>query len=520
MTNKLNICLVKSEYTAFDQIVEAGTTFIEIDGVGTFYVEESHVRRPNWVRDFFGSALDGKFKLLNASSKGVLLTRIDVGGEQRIFAVVFGHGRYLLKDGVIEDRFGLKVVLNTVVPTSLRSIDKLTLGSVPKQSREQISRAGAAANFGIDIEEDLLSAVTGSSKDPRLGKTISGKDALSVSVKVNAPEIHGFLQVCFDRYKAEDYKADFDWIDQIKDLRDRRTIGKLDTILIQRLKDRLLDKIWMAPPDILDWVDVKGFRYAKRKLAKIRLDLNVNEFLTEMGNVDIDLNTLTNTSVFAISTTTADVSANWTAYRCIYAELEYDEKIFVLHNGKWYEVAKSFTDEVIKAFNETADSKIELPDYAHDDEGAYNKALPALIASSHCMDCNFIMHGGGHNKIEFCDLLTADKRLIHVKGYSGSQQLSHLFSQGVVAGELFVQDASFRQKLNDKLPAAHKLANVITRPNPSEYEIVFAIISKSKNPLDIPFFSKVSLRNTRRRLEGYGYRVAKKKISRPDTVVT
>jgi hypothetical protein len=56
-TNKLNICLVKSEYTAFEQIVEAGTTFIEIDGVGTFYVEESYVRRPSWVHDFFGNAL-------------------------------------------------------------------------------------------------------------------------------------------------------------------------------------------------------------------------------------------------------------------------------------------------------------------------------------------------------------------------------------------------------------------------------------------------------------------------------
>jgi uncharacterized protein (TIGR04141 family) len=459
-TNKLNICLVKSEYTAFDQIVAAGTTFIEIDGVGTFYVEESHVRRPSWVRDFFGKALDGKFKLLNASSKGVLLTRIDVEGEQRIFAVVFGHGRYLLEDGVVEDRFGLKVVLNTVVPTSLRSIDKLTLGSIPKQSREQISRAGAAANFGIDIEEDLLGAVTGYSKDPRFGKTISGKDALSVSVQVNATEIRGFLLVCFDRYKAEDYKVDFDWIDQIKDLRDLKIIGTLDTILIQRLKDKLLDKIWMAPPDILNWVDVKGFRYAKRKRAKIRLDLDVNEFLAELGDVDIDLNTLTNTSVFAISATTEDVSAYWSAYRCIYAELEYGGKIFVLHNGKWYEVAKSFTDVVIKAFNETADSRIELPDYAHDDEGAYNEALPALIANSHCMDCNFIMHGGGHNKIEFCDLLTADKRLIHVKRYSGSQQLSHLFSQGVVAGELFVQDASFREKLNDKLPAAHNLERV------------------------------------------------------------
>jgi hypothetical protein len=43
-TNKLNICLVKSEYTNLDQIVEAGTTFIEIDGVGTFYVEESRAK--------------------------------------------------------------------------------------------------------------------------------------------------------------------------------------------------------------------------------------------------------------------------------------------------------------------------------------------------------------------------------------------------------------------------------------------------------------------------------------------
>ena len=90
-------------------------------------------------------------------------------------------------------------------------------------------------------------------------------------------------------------------------LRDRKTTGELDTILIQRLKDRVLDKIWMAPPDILDWVDVKGFRYAKRKQAKIRLDLDLKEFLAELSNVDIDLNTLTNTLVFAISAATEDV---------------------------------------------------------------------------------------------------------------------------------------------------------------------------------------------------------------------
>ena len=93
--------------------------------------------------------------------------------------------------------------------------------------------------------------------------------------------------------------------------------------------------------------------------------------------------------------------------------------------------------------------------------------------------------------------------------------MSHLFFQGAVAGELFVADAAFRRKLNEKLPDGHKLADATARPAAGDYEIVFAVISDSLKPLDIPFFSKVSLKNAKRRLEGYGYgKVAIKKIQR------
>jgi len=104
---------------------------------------------------------------------------------------------------VTEDRFGLKVVLNAVDPESLRSIDKTALGSVPKQSREQMSRASTADTFGIDIEQDLVNAVTGRSRDPQLGKTISGRDALSASVKVDVTDIKEFLRVCLAQYQAK-----------------------------------------------------------------------------------------------------------------------------------------------------------------------------------------------------------------------------------------------------------------------------------------------------------------------------
>jgi uncharacterized protein (TIGR04141 family) len=92
---------------------------------------------------------------------------------------------------------------------------------------------------------------------------------------------------------------------------------------------------------------------------------------------------------------------------------------------------------------------------------------------------------------------------------------SHLFFQGAVSGELFVSDGEFRARLNRELPRGYKLTNPkASRPNASQYEIVYAIISRSVNPLDMPFFSKVSLRSARRRLTSYGYSVTKKKIQK------
>jgi uncharacterized protein (TIGR04141 family) len=187
-----------------------------------------------------------------------------------------------------------------------------------------------------------------------------------------------------------------------------------------------------------------------------------------------------------------------------------------LNNGKWYEVAESFAKQVQDDFNNMPESEIVLPDYAHDNEGAYNEALPTTLAGSLCMDCKVVPYGGGHSTIEFCDVITSEKQLIHIKHYSGSAQLSHLFNQGVVSGELFISDSAFREKLNEKFSEEYKLTDTTVRPNPGEYEIVFAIISKSQNPLDIPFFSKVALRNAWRRLRGFGYSVTKKKIFNND----
>ena len=61
-------------------------------------------------------------------------------------------------------------------------------------------------------------------------------------------------------------------------------------------------------------------------------------------------------------------------------------------------------------------------------------------------------------------------------------------------------------------PTHIKISNEADRPAASDYQVIFAIISSSDSDLELPFFSKVSLRNATRRLETYGYTVALQKI--------
>ena len=156
---------------------------------------------------------------------------------------------------------------------------------------------------------------------------------------------------------------------------------------------------------------------------------------------------------------------------------------------------------------------VKLPPYGAKKEPEYNEYIAINYANDFdLMDTKTIHIGGGRSSIEFCDLFS--KQLIHVKKYGGSSVLSHLFQQGVVSGELFISSDIFRGKVNDRLSNDYKLENVKNRPNSTEYEICFAIMSDVPGDLHLPFFSKVVMKNAVKRLRAYGYKVTKKKIPR------
>lgn len=507
--------MIKPEFQRLEDIADSNQDSRSIEGVGSFLFEESHTNTPGWVRGFFGDALTGDLRIFTASARGMLIVPVRRGRSTTNFAVSFGVGRFLLKDGVIEERFGLKVVLNSADENSFRSIDKTTLGSVPKHSREQMSRDVTPAEFGIDIEQDLISLVTARSRDERLGKIITGKDALYLSAKVDVTNIVEFLSYCLERYESEDYKTNFDWIDQIAEVRNKRIEEELNGLLVERMNADNLDKIWMAVPEVVNWPDISGFRYLQAKRADLEDDLDMRKFIDAFQGREITIEDLKSAPIFSISAQDGEPLSRWSALACTYAEIGLRRKIYILNNGKWYEIARDFTVAVQRDFDAVGEAAFDLPEYVSGDELTYNTtAARSLAGGACCMDQKLISHGGGHNKIEFCDIFTRGKKIIHVKKYGGSSVLSHLFAQGVASGELFVGDPEFRRKLNALLPVGQKFSNSRTRPDPREYEIVYAIISKSNNPLDIPFFSKVSLRNAKRHLSNYGFPVTKKKISK------
>jgi uncharacterized protein (TIGR04141 family) len=117
--------------------------------------------------------------------------------------------------------------------------------------------------------------------------------------------------------------------------------------------------------------------------------------------------------------------------------------------------------------------------------------------------------------IEFCDLFTLQRDLIHVKRYGASSVLSHLFAQGVVSGELFASTQAFRSEVRRRLPRSHRhLVEPKERPANQAYRVIFAIISEqSGQALSLPFFSRVNARNAIRRLMGLGYRIGLAKIA-------
>ena len=479
---------------------------------GRLYVAPSDDRRPGWVSFFEGAAAIDPAIARNASTAAVWLLEV----EGRQFALTFGYGRNLLKPGVYEEDFGLRVTLNAVDPDKIKAIDRMTLDAVAQQSRIQAIRDANMSEFGLDVEQDLLRAVTGAPVDEAtLGHRLTGRDALQLTVPIEISAISPLLSRLLIEHAKDDFRTRFPWIEQIHEVDDPTRKAELDLQLIGKLKKQTLDGVWLAVPEMIDWESLAGFKYRSPKKALLHDDIHALTFLSEVGNPDeIDEYALKKRyHITAIANDSEAVVKQWPVYRCFYCEVTDGPETFLLNNGRWFRIATDFVKRINDAVNQITDSDLELPPYQDKSEPSYSRRVAETSAGILAlMDSKLVGSASLPNRIEFCDLYSAARHVVHLKRYSSSSALSHLFAQGVVSAKLFLNEIDFRRELNGILPLSHRLADADARPVASNYKIVFGIISKSKKKLVLPFFSRVNLKNAHSSLRGMGFEVALCKI--------
>jgi uncharacterized protein (TIGR04141 family) len=474
--------------------------------IGTLYTKSKPVTKPGWMKNLAGATITPDPQLKSAFSSAVLV----VHGKDRVFALTYGYGRSMLVEDAWEQDFGLKVVLNSIDPKKIRQIERSSFDSLLQNTSAQSVREAAVDEFGLDVEQDVIRSLRGASKISGLGDQIRGRDSLHLHLASELDSLHSLLDQTIAEYSKKEYRKVFPFIDKMAEIRSPEHIAKLDKMLIKRVTENAPEKIWMALPVVIQWYDGSYLRYSSDQQKEPRQDIFLAEYKATLPpDVTMTIEMLKKHRISLFGADGQDIES-WRVYRCIYCEVESGKSRFILNNGKWYQVDQDYVNEIQKFYESIPESKVNLPLYNHKSEGDYNK-FAAAETSFGLMDKEIIsIPNRGRVQVEFCDLYDRSGRMIHVKRYSGSSELSHLFAQGVVSGEMFLDDRKFRELVNEKLTNKDKLGSTDSQPDAKKYEIVFAVISSSTKAgrKDIPFFSKVNLRSAAQRLRGRGYRVS------------
>ncbi len=518
----INLYLLKQDVSTFSDAVKGApeqTDLININqGSGKLYYKNVPEAEPKWVKKLKIYCQNEEFKLTSSSCSALIL--IKPAKVSRFFALTYGYGRNLLKPELIEDGFGLRIALNVVNHEKIKSIDVKNLDTVIKNVRMDNSKETDFGSFGANIERDILNGVVGVRQSPEVfeySEKIYGKDALRISAVVSISELPIFCQEMFKIYNSEEYKKHFRWIDHIKIIRDKVLLEKLNHQMINAIHKEEYEKVWMTPPEIIDWYDKEGFSYTPN--GKIYEDIGFGSLLEGKNKtlVDIDLEFLSSSSVHYHCSSQQAPQLHWSVYKCIYSEIDIGQERFILVGGNWYSIDKEYLRNTNTQLKEIKDyvGKINFIKYAQLNEEQYNKDLCLANAERATLfDRQNIPYGGGHSSIEFCDVYFDDKQFIHVKRYSGSSTLSHLFFQGLTPAYLLKAEQLFLKKVNIKL-REKKVKEIKSDFDPSSYEVVYAIAvaSEKKDIRDIlPFFSKVTLVHAAKELSAYGYKVSIKSI--------
>lgn len=520
-TQRLTIFLLRDVDEFDDALAKDASTSVDSSGLrqasgmeGRFYSRKSFTSAPAWV-GYVDPVVDGGLQGLQSSSaSGLLVVKVD----QQTFALTFGYGRSFLDQTKIERRFGLKVALNLIDERQIRSLDTKKFDEMVVSTNVQTSRTTELPTFGVDILRDILRAVTGIAPKETGYKSLSGADALVLGVDKPVTDLPALLRDLHSHYTATKYQAAFGWVDHLAEVKDPALIGALDGQLVEQLKASDTSSTHMSMPENLDWADIEHFLIAPTVRQTHFDELDLDAYLAHPATkpVELTVELLKSRRVSVKFLRNPDADARWSVYQCLVSEQRFGT-LYALIEGRWFSIADSLVNQVDTAVAAIPKATVSLPPgLPGESEGDYNARAATSSPDLALLDKELVAPDGSKTRIEFCDLMSTDGSLVHVKRKSRSSTLSHLFAQGHVSAEALV-DGGLRDQVRaaiarvaDPADASAWLALVPPSSSPPQRDsvtITYAVIANSSSAGVhwLPFFSRLTLMQTVRDLNRLGF---------------
>lgn len=497
--------------------------------------------RPAWM-SLLADLTTYEPDLWSQSSSAVLAVPVeDQTGHPRLFALCFGGGHFLIDPAKIERNFGLKVVLNTVSRRNLRSLDSATLDATVFQRRTQASRNSDLSGFGIDVQRDLLRVAAGSPRNQAFAKFVAGRDSLTITCAIQPGQLQAKLAQCLQAFEDNQYRQDYEWIDNVQIVTDAEEIGQLDELLDQEIASLRAGEqsdLHMCPPEIVDYIEGQDIAYYGRGFSREKnwySQIDILEYIAELNEIDFN-------EAFGVIKADHYVHMHedeetrskpkWKVYDCFVFECQLHQHSYVLYAGTWYRISQAYKNRVEALFQSLVRPPLLVRSGAKNEQELItelNQRADLLI-----MDKTKVNPRGVNNgNLEVCDFFSLQRQLIHLKDGHSSSSISHLWMQAVTSCDALMSDATFRngvrrqaRRRQGEIPVKAGFEQLLPpgrqgRVDTTAYTVIYGILRRRNRrtaTLDLPFFSKVSLQAPASLLAKYGYGVEMHLIEKVDSV--
>ena len=204
-TRNFSIYLLKTDFDHTNALKE-GHTLEEAeasklpDGAHLFILDSPP--NPPWWRSYFGIE-----KELFYTSKGAL---VFLQIEGRFFAISFGNVYHHLNNYSYEYDFGLRVTLNSLDPSELKSADMVSPGTA-RRKRTQVAISTDLTFLDFDGNSEIIRSLTGKVKDEykELFKNATGSTSLKIGMTVQPSQLPEICKTLLRNMRAMHIETHF-----------------------------------------------------------------------------------------------------------------------------------------------------------------------------------------------------------------------------------------------------------------------------------------------------------------------